>query len=105
MLPMKEPLTGLQTSSDKLYNLKLKINENKSLTLPKSKYGPICNKILKDFIEFHNLPKDLPMPCPGLLPHEALARIFDIILHSMSKEKKDEILKECDSYIKSIDEK
>lgn len=99
---MNEPLIGLKTSSDKLYNLKLKINESKSLKLPKSKYGPLCNKIIKDFIEFHNLPKDLPVPCPGLLPHESLARIFDIILHSMGKEKRDEILKECDIYCDSI---
>lgn len=103
MLPIKEPLTGLQTSSDKLYNLKLKINEKKALTLPKSKYGPLCNKILQDFIEFHKLPKDLPVPCPGLTTHESLARIFDIMLHSMGKEKRDEILKECGIYIEGLE--
>jgi hypothetical protein len=101
---MNEPMTGLKVSSDKLYNLKLKLNESNALRLPKNKYGPICLKIMHDFIEFHKLPKDLPLPCPGLLPHESLGRIFDILLYSLGKEKRDEILKECDIYFKDVSE-
>lgn len=55
-------------------------------------------KILSEFIDFHKLPKDLPMPCPGLSTHVALSRIFDVILHSMGEEKRQEILSNLDEY-------
>lgn len=104
MLPIKEPFTGLKPSSDKLYNLKLKMNERRALKLPKAKYGPLCLRLMQEFIKHHNLPEDLPVPCPGLTNHESLARIFDILLHSLGKEKRDELLKECDIYFDSVSE-
>jgi len=53
---------------------------------------------LTDFIEHHNLPKDLPMPCAGLSTTEALSRIFDIVLHSMGDEKRNEALEKLKEY-------
>ena len=55
----------MMTSSDKVHNFNLKFNQSKTLKLPKEKYGPLCLKIIKEFIAFYNLPKDLPVPCPG----------------------------------------
>ena len=68
------------------------------LKLPSKDYGPFCNKILTDFIEHHNLSKDLPMPCGGLTTSEALSRIFDIILHSLGEEKRNEALEKLKEY-------
>ena len=74
----------------------------RSLNLPSGNYGPFCMKILSEFIDFHKLPKDLPMPCPGLSTHVALSRIFDVILHSMGEEKRQEILSNLDEYNMSV---
>ena len=68
------------------------------LKLPSGNYGPYCLKILHDFIEHHKLQSDLPLPIPGLPTHEALSRIFDIMLHSMGEEKRAECLKNLDDY-------
>jgi hypothetical protein len=68
------------------------------LKLPSKDYGPFCLKVLNDFIEHHNLPKDLPMPCAGLTTHEALSRIFDVILYSLGEEKRQEILSNLNEY-------
>jgi len=72
------------------------------LKLPSKDYGPFCNKILTDFIEHHNLPKDLAMPSVGLSTGEALSRIFDIILHSMGEQKRNEALEKLKEYNMSI---
>lgn len=92
----------VKSSSDKVYHVNLNVKEQKGLTLPSKSYGPICLKILHQFIEHHNLSKDLPMPVPGLSPHESLGRIFDIILCSMGPQKREEMIKECQAYSDSI---
>jgi hypothetical protein len=79
---------------EKLNNLKKK----RLFNLPSTNYGPICLKILHDFIEHHKIIADLPMPTSGLKTHEALSRIFDIIIHSMGNEKQEEYLKNLDEY-------
>lgn len=73
----------------------------KTLRLPRISYGPICLKILDDFIKHHNLP-DLPKPQPNNTVDDALSKIFDIILHSLGDEKRDAILKEVEEYCQSI---
>lgn len=74
----------------------------RSLHLPSGNYGPFCLKILHDFIEHHKLSSDLPLPIPGLTTHEALSRIFDVMLHSMGEEKRQETLKNLDEYSMGI---
>jgi hypothetical protein len=68
------------------------------LSLPNKNYGPFCNKILTDFIEFHNLPKDLELPSPGLSTSQSLSRIFDVLLHSMGEKKRQEALELIKEY-------
>lgn len=64
------------------------------LKLPQKGYGPICLKILNDFIEHNKLDPKLERPVTGLQTHEALSRIFDIILHSMGDEIRQNVLLE-----------
>ena len=42
------------------------------------------------------------MPVPGLTTHDALSRIFDLILHSMGEAKRLEVLKELDAYVEGL---
>lgn len=74
------------------------IPSTRSLNLPSGDYGPFCMKILKEFIDYHELPKNLPVPEKGLSTHVALSRIFDIMLHSMGSEKREEILSNLGEY-------
>ena len=64
------------------------------LKLPEKGYGPLCLKILHDFIEHFKLDPSLERPVTGLQTHEALSRIFNIILHSMGDEKRQNVLRE-----------
>lgn len=75
---------------------------DKKLILPRVEYGPFCLKILNDFINHHKLSKNLPVPSNGITNHEALSRIFDIMIHSMGDEKRQEILKDLEEYNKGI---
>jgi hypothetical protein len=88
----------IKNESDKISALNA-IQKNRLLSLPSHNYGPFCLKILSDFVEYHNLPKGMLMPVPGLTNVEALSRIFDLILHSMGEEKRLEILKLLDEYV------
>jgi hypothetical protein len=74
----------------------------KRLMLPSKQYGPLCSKILKDFILHNSLPDDLLLPETGLTTHAALSRIFDVLLHSMGKEKREAILLEVEEYVSSL---
>lgn len=76
--------------------------EPTALVLPEKHYGPICGKILKEFISYHNLPNDLPVPEMGLFLHVSLARIFNIMIMSMGEEKRNEVLKEAEEYLHSL---
>lgn len=44
-------------------------------------------------MEHHNLPKTLSTPSSGDSTEQALAKIFDIMLHSLGTEKRYEMLK------------
>lgn len=74
----------------------------KKLALPRLQYGPMCSKILKQFIEHHKLPEDLPIPTAGMKPEEALSRIFDVMLFTFGKEKRDAVLKDVEEYCNSL---
>ncbi len=75
---------------------------NRKLVLPKSHYGPFCNRILKEFIDKHKLDDTLPLPGEGDTNSGALSKIFDLIIHSLGEEKRQQILKECDEYVMGI---
>lgn len=72
--------------------------KRKNLQLPKKFYGPLCNKILTEYIEYHKLESDFKLPEIELDPDIAISRIFNIMIRSMSKEKIDEILAYTDEY-------
>lgn len=91
----------IKNESEKISGLN-SIQKNRVLHLPKKSYGPFCLKIMSDFIEHHNLSKDLLMPMPGLVLEESLSRIFDVMLHSMGEDKRLQALKELDEYIASL---
>lgn len=78
------------------------MNEIRKLILPSTNYGPFCLKILDEFKLYHKLSQELPVPTYSLPLHESLSRIFDIMLHSMGEEKRNEILIELDEYAKSL---
>jgi hypothetical protein len=78
------------------------IPSTRSLNLPRGNYGPFCLKIIQEFVAHHKLPANLPVPVAGLSTHVALSRIFDIMLHSMGEEKREEILKNLDEYNMSV---
>lgn len=67
------------------------------LKLPKIAYGTICLKILQEFIQHHNLPSDLPLPEGKEATHEALEKIFNIIVASMG-DKAEDIIRDAMSY-------
>jgi len=73
----------------------------RKLTLPK-KYGPMCLKILHEFISYHKLPHDIPVPDSSLSTEEALSRIFDIMLYSIGEEKRNEVLDDVSNYSMSL---
>ena len=76
-------------------------NTMMDLKLPKKAYGPICLKILQEFITYHNLPKDLPFPEMKDQGNVALEKIFTVMLASMGS-KAEELLKDADEYFHSI---
>lgn len=80
------------------------IHSGSTLNLPSKNYGPFCLKILHDFIEHHSLPQDLSLPVAGVPTHIILSRIFDIMLHSMGPDKREQALKELKDYNLSIPE-
>jgi hypothetical protein len=76
------------------------MTENKtkmSLKLPRMAYGTICLKILKEFMEYHKIGD---MPCPeGKEPvHEAMEKIFNIMLGSIEETKREAIIKDAIAY-------
>ena len=79
-------------------------NENNKpvLKLPRISYGPICLKILNDFIEYHKLAPYVQFPQPKEKTHEFLAKIFDLMLHSMGEEKREQAIKEADTYYNDL---
>lgn len=95
---MKSNELIVKNVSEKISSLNA-VQKNRLLKLPSHGYGAFCLKILSDFVDHHNLPKGMLMPVPGLTNHEALSRIFDLILHSMGEEKRLQVLSELDEYI------
>jgi antitoxin component of RelBE/YafQ-DinJ toxin-antitoxin module len=74
----------------------------KTLILPRLNYGPICLKILTEFAKHNNLPITLLMPEAKQATHQALARIFDILLLSMGEEKRNELLNDAEEYFNDL---
>lgn len=75
--------------------------EEIKLLLPERGYGPICNRLLKEFISHHKLPR-CSIPEGKCSVHEGISRIVDIMLHSMGKEKRLKLIKETEEYKKSL---
>lgn len=73
-----------------------------SLELPTVSYGPFCLKILSEFISYHKLNPNLPLPQVSMDIRKCLSLIFDVMLHSMGETKRKEILLELDDYKNSI---
>lgn len=97
-----ELVCPIKPTSDKVYNLAQGNTSKKTLRLPELNYGPICMKILKEFINHHKLPNDLPIPEKGLFLEESLARIFNVMLYSMGEQKREELLKDSEEYLRSL---
>ena len=76
--------------------------ESHPLKLPSKCYGSFCLKILKEFIDHHNLDKNLPLPDSNDQTHVALSKIFDVMLHSMGKEKREEFILNSNEYNMSL---
>ncbi len=72
------------------------------LKLPRISYGPICLKILKEFMTYHELPKDLPLPEINESTQVALAKIFNVMIHSMGEEKRKEITRDAEAYLNDL---
>lgn len=68
------------------------------MNLPKKNYEPFFLKVMNDFINYHNLPKDIPPPQGHSLPHKLFSYIIDLMSHSMGKEKREELIKELEDY-------
>jgi hypothetical protein len=71
------------------------------LALPRAHYGPICLRLLDAFIQYHHLPKDLIIPQGCKKPELILSHIFDAMLHTMSSERRQELIKEVQEYSNS----
>ena len=78
--------------------------DDSALILPEKAYGPICQKIFKEFCEHHGLPENMPVPEPSLKMHLSLSRIIDMMAHSMGEEKRAKILQEVEEYKANLDE-
>jgi hypothetical protein len=90
---------SIEGTSQKIHNLQTNLQSPKNeLRLPKHRWQPFFVKVLSDFIDFHNLPKDLPMPEGALRLEVCMSRVLDIMLHSMGNEKREKILKELELY-------
>lgn len=99
MKSLNEILTNnpVEMSSQKVANLNSFPSSKSGLKLPSHDYGPFCMRILHEFMEHHKIP-EMPLPHSGISTHEALSRIFDIMLCSMGEEKRSEILKNLNEY-------
>jgi len=97
---MSTKIENIDSVSNKIDGL-IKKSSKRQLNLPRHEYGPYCNKILSEAINHFKL-NNLPLPSAGDMTHVALSKIFDIILHTMGEEKREEILKDLDEYIMSI---
>jgi hypothetical protein len=94
-----DDLREVEAISKKILDLKL---IDQPFVLPDKRWGTFCIKILQDFIEHHNLSKNIPLPSSHMLIHLALSRIFDVMLYSMGEEKRRNIIKELEEYKLSI---
>lgn len=74
------------------------MNISSEMMLPKKQFEPFFMKVIEDFINHHNLPKDIPKPIGNVMPHKIFSFIIDIMAHSMGKEKREALIKELNSY-------
>ena len=68
------------------------------MKLPKQRFEPFFMKVVKLFIDHHNLPKDIPTPSGSMLPHKLFTYIADVMAHSMGEEKRNSILYDLEEY-------
>lgn len=61
--------------------------------LPRIGYGPICNKILHEFVEYHKI-GNVSYPCSTDTMNDAVMKIFNIILLSFDENTRERIIKE-----------
>lgn len=70
--------------------------------LPRMCYGPMCLKVLHEFVEYHKIDKDIPLPDGKEYPHISFEKIFNVMIHSMSEEKREAIIKDAIAYYNDL---
>lgn len=70
--------------------------------LPKIAYGPICLRILREFVSYHNIKDDFDYPAQGDQTHQALEKIFHIIYLSMNEDVRHTLLNEINAYYRDL---
>lgn len=101
MIPPSENLqkTSLENESQKVQKVINCVNSTqKEMSLPKTRYEPFFLKAMSDFIAFHKLPKDIPVPQGHIMPHKLLSYILDLMAHSMGDEKREQLVNELNDY-------
>lgn len=78
------------------------IKTTKSLLLPRVNYGPLCAKLLVEFIDHHQLAANTAIPKFDDKPHIALSKIFNAMLLTMPKTKRELFIQEAEEYCNSI---
>lgn len=74
------------------------MNEKQELKIPhKSCYGTICNKLLQEFMEHHEI-SDMPLPGAGDTAGVALEKIFRILVLTIPEEKRKSMIKDANAY-------
>lgn len=75
-------------------------NQVPKLKLPRLSYGPLCNKILYDFMLYHEIIGDVPNVSDSM--DEALSKIFNIMIKSLDKDTQLSIIEDAQKYISEI---
>lgn len=76
-------------------------NEPHRLKFPRMCYGTICNKILKEFNDYHKI-ENLPLPDSKDGPHAALEKIFNCLISTLPEDKRKEIVKDAWAYLNDL---
>lgn len=72
------------------------------LVLPKIAYGPMCMRILKEFVAHHEIAGEIDYPDNKDKMEDALSKIFDIILLSMGEKKREDLIVESVAYFRDL---
>jgi surface polysaccharide O-acyltransferase-like enzyme len=79
-----------------------KLMKTKQLILPRVAYGPIASKIIKEFMNYHNIPDYTLLPNLYDKSHELLAKILNIMLLTMSEYNREALLKDAEAYLNDL---